>query len=131
MSTYAASLPRAPSALRDELAPLLRLAGPVVAAEVGWMGVWLADTMIGARFEPAVLAAHQIALNSAAFTFMVPLGLSSAAAVRVGHALGRSDTEGARRAGWTALGLGLAFMATTACLSCSGSASARGSSRWR
>jgi MATE family multidrug resistance protein len=41
---------------------------------------------------------------------MVPLGVSSAAAVRVGQALGRSDLEGAERSGWTALGLGAGFM---------------------
>ena len=45
---------------------------------------------------------------------MVPLGISSAAAVRVGQALGRRDPMAARRAGWTALALGLGFMATTA-----------------
>jgi hypothetical protein len=87
--------------------------GAQITAEVG---VFTVVTMLAARFEPAVLAAHQIALNSAAFTFMVPLGLSSAAAVRVGQALGRGDAEGASRAGWAALGLGLAFMATTASL---------------
>ena len=36
----------------------------------------------------------------AAFTFMVPLGISSAAAVRVGHAVGRQDRPAAARAGW-------------------------------
>ena len=41
-----------------------------------------------------------IALNCAAFTYMVPLGISSAAAVRVGQNLGRKDSPGARRAGW-------------------------------
>jgi MATE family multidrug resistance protein len=47
---------------------------------------------------------------------MVPLGLSSATAVRVGQAFGRGDACGVRHAGWTALGCALAFMATTACL---------------
>jgi MATE family multidrug resistance protein len=60
------------------------------------------------------LAAHQIVLNLAALTFMVPLGLSSAAAVRVGQAVGRGDSRGAGRAGWTALALGLAFMSAAA-----------------
>ncbi len=78
------------------------------------MGVITVVTTLAARFEPAALAAHQIALNLASFTFMVPLGLSSAAAVRVGHAVGRGDPRGAARAGWAALALGLAFMTTTA-----------------
>jgi MATE family multidrug resistance protein len=45
---------------------------------------------------------------------MVPLGISSAAAVRVGHALGRRDPAGAARAGWAAIVLGAAFMAAAA-----------------
>src|SRR5262249_55478100 len=43
-------------------------------------------------------------------TYMVPLGISSAAAVRVGQAFGRKDPEGVRTAGWTSLVLGALFM---------------------
>jgi len=60
------------------------------------------------------LASHQIALNTASLTYMVPLGISSAAAVRVGQALGRRDAHAASRAGWTALALGACFMACMA-----------------
>jgi putative MATE family efflux protein len=70
-------------------------------------GVFAAVTALAGRLEPAALAAHQIALNAAAFTFMVPLGISSAGAVRVGHALGRRDAKAAERSGWTALLLGV------------------------
>jgi MATE family multidrug resistance protein len=49
-------------------------------------------------------------LNAAATSFMVPLGISSAAAVRVGQALGRRDVDGARRAGWVALAVGSMVM---------------------
>jgi MATE family multidrug resistance protein len=59
----------------------------------------------------ASLAAHSIAIQLASLTFMVPLGIGQAAAVRVGRALGRRDREAIRRAGWTALGLATAFMA--------------------
>lgn len=69
----------------------------------------LATTLV-ARLDAVSLAAHQIALQAASVTFMVPLGVSSAAAVRVGQALGRRDAAGAGRAGWTALLLGVAFM---------------------
>ena len=62
------------------------------------------------RLAPAALAAHQIAINIAACAFMVPLGLASAGAVRVGHAVGRRDPDGAERAGWTALLFGVGFM---------------------
>ncbi len=60
----------------------------------------------------ASLAAHAIVIQLASLTFMVPLGISQAATVRVGRALGRQDREAIRRAGWTALGLATAFMAT-------------------
>ena len=53
------------------------------------------------------LAAHQIALQVAAILFMVPFGISMAATVRVGHAVGRSDAAGVRRAGHVAIWLGI------------------------
>jgi multidrug resistance protein, MATE family len=67
------------------------------------VGVFAAASSLAGRMAPASLAAHQIALNLAGFTFMVPLGLASAGAVRVGHAIGRGDVPAAARAGWTAL----------------------------
>src|SRR5918998_2213453 len=60
------------------------------------------------------IAAHAVALQIAALSFMVPLGLGQAATVRVGRALGRSDPAGIARAGWTAWLLGVGFMATIA-----------------
>jgi len=70
----------------------------------------LVATLI-ARLGAVVQAAHQIALNTVAFTYMVPLGLSSATAVRVGQALGRRSPTDARNAGNTAILLGASFMA--------------------
>jgi MATE family, multidrug efflux pump len=78
------------------------------------VGVFAAATALAGRLAPAALAAHQIAINIASFTFMVPLGVASAGAVRVGHAIGRGDPAGAARAGWTALLLGAGFMACAA-----------------
>jgi MATE family multidrug resistance protein len=49
-------------------------------------------------------------------TFMVPLGIGQAATVRVGLAAGQRDAAAVRRAGWVALGLGVAFMSSTALL---------------
>ena len=60
------------------------------------------------------VAAHAIALQIAALTFMVPLGLGQAATVRVGRALGAHDRPGVHRAGWTAFVLGVGFMAAMA-----------------
>ena len=55
-------------------------------------------------------ASHQIALNIAAVAFMIPLGLASAGAVRVGNAVGARNPRGAAAAGWTVIAMGVAFM---------------------
>lgn len=68
------------------------------------------------KLGTAQLAAHMIAINCAATSFMIPLGIGQAATIRVGLAIGRGDPAGARRAGWTALGLGIAFMLAPAIL---------------
>jgi MATE family multidrug resistance protein len=73
-------------------------------------GVFALATALVARLGAVPLAAHQIALNTVAFTYMVPLGIASAAAVRVGQAMGRKDPQGAGDAGGTAIFLGATFM---------------------
>jgi len=69
-------------------------------------------TVLAAKLDEVSLAAHGIAVQVIATTFMVPLGISSAAAVRVGQALGRSDERGAAAAGWSALAIAGLFMGT-------------------
>jgi MATE family multidrug resistance protein len=73
----------------------------VVGIMMGWMGT-------------AQLAGHQVALNLASLAFMVPLGVSAAAAVLVGHAVGRGDIAEARRAAAAGLVCGVGFMAASA-----------------
>jgi len=67
-------------------------------------------TVMAARFDEVSLAAHSIAVNVISITYMVPLGISSAAAVRVGQAVGRKSPQGIAVSGWTALLLGAGFM---------------------
>jgi MATE family, multidrug efflux pump len=93
---------------------LFALGIPAAGQMVFEVGVFSAATALAGRVSADALAAHQIALNMAAFTFMVPFGIASAAAVRVGHAVGRRDPAGAMRAGWTAIAIGAGFMATAA-----------------
>ncbi len=89
---------------------LLRLGMPA-AAQMGLeTGVFAVVTVLIGKLGATPLAGHQIALMTVSMTYMMPLGISSAAAVRVGHAIGRGDSEGMARAGWTALGLGAAVM---------------------
>jgi MATE family multidrug resistance protein len=59
---------------------------------------------------PVALATHSIALNYASISYMVPLGVSAAAAVSVGHAVGAGDPHRALRAGWLAQAIGASFM---------------------
>jgi MATE family multidrug resistance protein len=95
---------------------LIALGFPAAAQITLEVGVFAAATALAGRLAPVSLASHQIALNIAACAFMVPLGVSSAGAVRVGHAIGRRDIPGAERAGWTALLFGTGFMACAATL---------------
>ncbi|MGA7852837.1 MAG: MATE family efflux transporter [Candidatus Acidiferrales bacterium] len=74
------------------------------------VGVFAVATALIGRLGAVPLASHQVALNTVSLTYMVPLGISAAAAVRVGQALGRRDAHAASRAGWTALLLGTSFM---------------------
>ena len=102
---------------RLELHRMIRLAtlGLPAAVQVTLeVGVFAVVTALAGRLAPATLAAHQIVLNVASVTFMVPLGVGSAGAVRVGQAVGRLDVPGARNAGWAALVLGGGFMSCAA-----------------
>jgi MATE family multidrug resistance protein len=78
------------------------------------VGVFAVATALIARLGAVPLASHQVALNTVSCTYMVPLGISAAAAVRVGQGLGRQDAGAASRAGWTAMLLGTTFMACMA-----------------
>lgn len=93
---------------------LLALGTPAATQLTLEVGAFAAATALAGRLAPVSLAAHQIAINYAALSFMVPLGIASAGAVRVGHAVGRRDAAGAARAGWTALLFGVLFMSAAA-----------------
>jgi MATE family multidrug resistance protein len=89
---------------------LIRLGLPAAGQITLEVGAWNAATLSAGWLTPIALATHQIAINYASVTYMVPLGVSAAAAVSVGHAVGAGDKAKARRAGWLALALGTAFM---------------------
>jgi multidrug resistance protein, MATE family len=93
-----------------KLKQLVRLGAPAAGQILLEVGAWNLATLAAGWLTPVALATHQIALNYAALTYMVPLGVSAAAAVSVGHAVGAGDLARARRAGWLALALGTGFM---------------------
>jgi MATE family multidrug resistance protein len=89
--------------------------GLPAAGQIGFEGgVWAIVSVLAARLDAASLAAHSITCQIVATTYMVPLGMSSAAAVRVGQAVGRRDGRGASTAGWAALLLSSLFMCAAA-----------------
>lgn len=94
----------------ERLKDLTRLGAPAAGQILLEVGAWNLSTFSASYLDPVALATHAIALNYASISYMVPLGVSAAAAVSVGHAVGAGDPARARRAGWLALGLGTSFM---------------------
>jgi MATE family multidrug resistance protein len=108
-------IPRLASHLqRRWFARLLRLGFPAASTVALEVGVFASATALAGKLDPISAASHQIALNIAAVAFMVPLGLASAGAVRVGYAVGAQQPRRAAAAGWTAILLGVAFMVVAA-----------------
>jgi len=90
---------------------LIVIGAPISIAFLLEYGLFSAAALLMGRLSTTALAAHQIALQVAAILFMVPFGISMAATVRVGHAVGRNDPAGVRRAGLIAMLIGIAFAA--------------------
>jgi MATE family multidrug resistance protein len=93
---------------------IVKLGLPIGITMALEMGVFALAAYFMGWIGAPVVAAHAVALQISAVTFMVPLGLGQAATVRVGLALGRRDEAGVTRAGWTAWVLGVGFMGAMA-----------------
>ena len=93
---------------------LLALGLPIAGLLTLEVAVFNAAALVMGLIDAVSLAAHAIAIQIASITFMVPLGLSQAATVRVGRAYGAGDKRALARAGWTAFGIGTSFMALMA-----------------
>lgn len=93
---------------------MLLVGGPAAGQLLLEVGVFAVASALAGGITPAAVAAHQIVLNVIGFIFMIPYGIGSAAAVRVGQAVGRADVASARRAGWVAGGLTVAIMLVSA-----------------
>lgn len=107
--------PFRPAALEaGPLARLFLLGAPIGAQHQLEYGVFALVGLLMGVLGTTQVAAHQVALNLASLTFMVPLGLSAAAAVVVGHAVGRGDRQAATEASRAALYVSVGFMGITA-----------------
>lgn len=89
---------------------LLLVGLPISGSFMLEYGLFAAAALLMGGIATSAVAAHLIALQTAAILYMVPFGISLAATVRVGQAVGRRDPAATRRAGLSALSLALAFM---------------------
>ena len=96
----------------SRLTRLALLGAPAGAQIFVEIAIFATVTFLIGTIGALPLSGHEIALNCASFTFMVPFAISAAAAVRVGQAIGRKAPHEASSAGWTAILLGAACMAT-------------------
>lgn len=109
LAPYWRGFDRAALALR-EYARYFALGLPIGLHYSLEMGVFAVVGFLMSRLGVAELGGHQIALNLASLSFMVPAGVGAAATTRVGNAIGRQDLPGARRSAATALVLGIGAM---------------------
>jgi multidrug resistance protein, MATE family len=113
----AGQAPRLRGAAGEIVADIRRILGlglPIGGLQAFEVGVFVFSAALMGLFGADALGAHQIAINCASITFMVPLGIGQAATVRVAGERGAGKPLLARRAGFVAVGLGMAFMAASA-----------------
>ncbi len=93
---------------------LLALGVPIAVSQLSESTLFTAAALVISRFGEAQAGAHQIAINVAATTFMVPLGFAFAITVRVGRAVGQGDRAGRRRAGLVGIAMAVGAQAVSA-----------------
>lgn len=98
------------------LGHLLWIGVPMAVTLLMEAGLFVISALLISRLGTVAIDGHQIALNVASVTFMVPLGLALAVTVRVGNAAGRGDAQAVRWAGFTGIALTLATQAVSAVL---------------
>ena len=86
---------------------LLQLGLPMGGAGLAEVAAFSSIAVLVGRFGEVQIAAHQIALNFSALTFMLPMGISAAITIRVGHSLGAGDARAARAIAWSGVAVGL------------------------
>ena len=99
---------------REVLGELVRIGAPMGVSRGVEAGLFMITALMVGTLGTTALAAHQVAIQCAAFTFMIPVGISIAGSVRVGQAAGREDPGGVRRAGLVSMFCATAVMAVAA-----------------
>jgi len=95
------------------LKDLFHVGWPISASYAFETGLFLASSLMMARFGNEALAAHTVVISISSVSYMIPYGLSQAATVRVGYFTGGRDPVAARRAGFSALLLAILWMMMT------------------
>lgn len=93
---------------------IFSLGTPIALTITAEAGLFSAVSILMGTRGANIAAAHQIAINFAATMFMIPLALSSASTIRVGHALGAGNPVAARFGGVIGISMCGVFMACTA-----------------
>jgi MATE family, multidrug efflux pump len=99
-----------------EIPRILRLGMPIGVLRGLEVGLFVVTGVMMGVLGADALGAHQLVINAASITFMVPLGLGQAAMARVAFQLGRGVPAAARRAAYVAVALGASFMGAMAVL---------------
>jgi len=108
-------VPRRKQAFRlDPLLRTVRIGAPIGGQMILEMGAFSIIALLMGQLGTAPMAAHQVAINIASVAFMVPLGVSNASSVLVGHGVGAGDAPRARRAAVAGLVTGGGFMLLSA-----------------
>lgn len=98
------------------LKELLHIGVPIGLSSTMEVSMFAVVSLLMGSLGTIAVAGHQVAINFAAMTFMVPFGLSTAITTRVGNAIGKGRVHEARRRGYTGIMLATLFMCLTACL---------------
>ncbi|MDP4573535.1 MATE family efflux transporter [Qipengyuania sp. G39] len=93
---------------------IVRVGTPIALTITAEAGIFGAAAFLMGNIGATQLAAHTVALQIAALAFQVPFGVGQAATIRVGYFYGARDTDGMKRAGWSAIAIGTGFMLLTA-----------------
>ncbi len=93
---------------------LIRIGAPIAGSIVAEGGLFVAAALMMGAMGAVIVGAHQIALNYASFMFMVPLAISSATTIHVGHTLGRGDRARARAVGFLGIAMCASLMLVSA-----------------
>ena len=100
--------------VREDLATACRVGLPLGLQMGAEIGIFALVGLLAGRLGRAQLAAHQLALTLASFTFTGAVGIGAAGSVRVGRAIGAGNETGTRRAGLVAFGGGATLMSVSA-----------------